>query len=287
MSNETYIVDVTEQNFNEAVMQASQRVPVLVDFWAPWCQPCKSLMPVLTKLADEYGGKFILAKVNIDEQQNLAQHFGVRSVPTVKLVRNAQLADEFMGALPENEVRAFLDKHIPRESDAASQEAVALFQSGQVDEAISMLNQAWQDDPQNPRLPMQLLDLLVHAGRLDEARQVLAALPAEQQDSDVVVSMKARFAFMDKAEGLPDIPTLQQRLADNDDDSEARYQLAIQLVVAGKLEAAMDQLLMLLKKDRQYGDDAARKTLIQIFEMLGNQGELVQRYRSKMSMLLY
>jgi putative thioredoxin len=287
MNTDAIIFDATEENFNQAVVQASQKVPVLVDFWAPWCGPCKTLMPLLVKVAEAYAGKFRLAKVNIDEQQQLAAHFGVRSVPTVKLVKNGQLVDEFMGALPESQIQAFIDKHIERESDALAMQAMAMYQAGQVEQAIATLNQAWQADPQNPRLPMQLLEMLVAQGDLDAVKAVIDALPAEQQASDTVQALKARLAFINLAEGAPDIASLEKTLKTDPANSEARYQLAVQLLVSGQLEPALDELLELMRSDRQYKDDAARKTLIQAFDMLGNQGEIVSRYRSKMASMLY
>jgi putative thioredoxin len=166
-------------------------------------------------------------------------------------------------------------------------QAMAMYQAGQVEQAIATLNQAWQADPQNPRLPMQLLEMLVAQGDLDAVKAVIDALPAEQQASDTVQALKARLAFINLAEGAPDIASLEKTLKTDPANSEARYQLAVQLLVSGQLEPALDELLELMRSDRQYKDDAARKTLIQAFDMLGNQGEIVSRYRSKMASMLY
>ena len=251
MADSPYIVDVTMENFHD-VMQASFQVPVLIDFWASWCQPCVALMPTLARLADEYGGKFLLGKLNTEEQQELAAQFGIRSIPNVKLFRDGQPVDEFMGALPESAVREFLDRHLPREANP------------QVDAARECLL----------------------AGDTDAAIEILDSLPPEDQDRPEVTELRNQLYFAGRVAGAPDSAALQSRLDADENDHEARLQLALHKVMAQDFETAMDLLLELIRKDRKYGDDAGRKELLKVFELLGDD-PLVGRYRTRMASLLY
>ena len=219
MADSPYIVEVTKENYAE-LMEASFKVPVLMDFWAGWCQPCLALMPVLAKLADDYQGRFLLAKLNTEEEQEIAAQFGIRSIPTVKLFKDGQPVDEFTGALPEQAVRQFLDQHIVDEEAAAEEQALKL--------------------------------------------QV----------------------FADEVVDAPDAPALEASVAANPDDHEARYQLAMRKVVDQDFDGAMDLLLEVMRRDRQFGDDAGRKGLLKVFELLGDDPR-VNQYRRRMTNLLY
>ncbi|WP_127476273.1 thioredoxin [Sulfurivermis fontis] len=281
MSNSAHIIEVTAENF-AAVVDRSMQVPVLVDFWAAWCQPCKALLPIVEKLAAEYQGRFLLAKVNIDEQQALANQFGVRSVPTVKLIRDGRIVDEFSGALPESQVRAFLDKHMEQPADKYLAAAEQAWQSGDTVQAEAILRQVMREIPEDRRAQLMLAELLAIGGNTDEASQLLASLPADVALSPQAEALRARLSFTAAATGAPDIDTLQQMLTANPQDSQARYQLAARLVLAGDPEGALEQLLELLRRDRSWGDDAGRKGMLQIFDLLGGQGDLVNRYRRLM-----
>lgn len=281
MTDNAYIIDVTTYNFAN-VVERSMQVPVLVDFWAPWCEPCKTLLPIMEKLAAEYQGRFLLAKVNIDEQQALASQFGVRSVPTVKLVRDGRIADEFSGALPESQVRAFIDKHMEQPADRFLAAAEQAWESGDAAQAEALLRQVMAEVPNDHRAQLMLAELRAVTGNTDEAAQLLASLPADLALSPQAEALRARLTFAAAAAGAPEIETLQQALTTNPKDSQARHQLAARLVLAGDLEGALQQLLELLRRDRSWGDDAGRKGMLQIFELLGGQGELVNRYRRLM-----
>lgn len=281
MSNSEHIIDVTAENFT-AVVERSMQVPVLVDFWAAWCQPCKALLPIVEKLAAEYQGRFLLAKVNIDEQQALASQFGVRSVPTVKLIRDGRIVDEFSGALPESQVRAFLDKHMEQPADKYLNAAQQAWESGDAAQAETILRQVMQAMPEEKRAHLMLAELLAIGGNTDEAGQLLASLPADVALSPQAEALRARLTFAAAAAGAPDIDALQQILTANPKDSQARHQLAARLVLAGDIEGALEQLLELLRRDRTWGDDAGRKGMLQIFDLLGGQGDLVHRYRRLM-----
>jgi putative thioredoxin len=282
MTESNFIFEVTAENFGTIVLEGSRTVPVLVDFWAPWCGPCKTLTPILTKLAEEYRGRFILAKINTEEQQALAGQFGIRSIPTVRLFKAGQPVDEFMGALPETELRAFLDRHIPRESDRMVAQANQLARQGDLDAAIRLVEEANKRDPDNLRVLIAYASFKAVLGETGEAERILAALPAEELGNPAVAGLKAQLLFDRIAQAAPAVAELQQRLTADPNDSEARYQLAARHVMAGEYEPALEQLLALLLKNRQFGDDAARKGMLAIFELLGGNDPLVNRYRSRM-----
>ncbi|HID49681.1 MAG TPA: thioredoxin [Chromatiales bacterium] len=282
-----YHFDVTAEDFATRVIDASHQQPVLVDFWATWCGPCQTLLPVLTQLAESYQGAFLLAKVEIDQQPTLAQQFGVRSVPTVKLFRNGQIVDEFMGALPEGQIRAILDKHIVKASDAAMQQALQRYEQGATEAALAEMEEILDADPDNANNALIYAGLLLQEGHLEKARQWLDALPATLRDDPRATALRARLEFVQLAGTAPDADRLQTILANEPGNSEARYQLAIHRLVQGRDEAALEDLLYLVKHDRNYGDDAARKALLKIFAMLGDEHELVARYRRQLAMALH
>src|SRR4030065_277949 len=185
MSPSPHIADVNQQTFESLVLAKSREIPVLADFWAAWCGPCKQLMPVLAKLADEYDGKFFLAKINSDTEQPLAARYGVKSLPTVKLFRNGQVVEEFMGAQPEKAIRALLDRHIPRASDTLVDNALQVLRAGQPDQALAILQQAVKTDPGNDRAKLELARLHAQLGHAAEAETKLAALSVEGRESSV------------------------------------------------------------------------------------------------------
>lgn len=281
-----YSFDVAEQDFMQQVVEASMQQPVLVDFWATWCQPCQILKPLLEQITEDYQGKFLLAKVNTEEAQQLAMQLGIRSIPTVKLFKNGEPVDEFMGALPEAEIRAFLDKHIPRESDALIEQAEMLLAQGSAEEALALVKQANQMDPQNTRALVSYARICATTGNLEEAKTVLDALPEESKASPEVTALIAQMEFDSIASAGGTIEELQSRLDKNPDDSEALYQLAAQQMMQGQTEAALENLLTLMKVDRNYNDDAARKMMFKIFDTLGDH-PLVANYRRKIMSLIY
>ena len=284
--SQAFSIDVTQENFVTQVVEASHQQPVLVDFWATWCGPCQSLMPILEQLAQSYQGKFILAKVEIDSQQALASQFGVRSVPTVKLVKNGQIVDEFTGALPESQIRAFLDKHIESESDQRMQQALARYQGGETDAALAEMGQILQDDPDNEDNKIIYANILLRENHLDEARQWLATLSVETGLKPEVRAMQAQLEFIEIVQHAPDTATLEKQLREDPRNSEARYQLSAHTILQGQFEVAFEHLLEIVKHDRSYNDDAGRKALLKLFELLGEDHELVSSYRRKLAMAL-
>jgi putative thioredoxin len=287
MSDSPFIHNVTAENFQSLVIENSFKQPVLVDFWADWCNPCQALIPVLTQLAEEYQGAFILAKVNSDEQGELAAQAGVRSLPTVKLFINGQIVNEFMGALPESEVRKFLDPYIQTESDQVINEAMAAFQQGREQDALEMLNKALADDPKNAKLKVNIARLVANQGDHDSAMALLDSLTDEEADQPEARELKAQLKLAAQVKEAGDPAELEQRLQENPDDLEALLKMSNVKSAMGDYEAAMGLLLSVMQKDNSFNDGAARKGLLDLFEMLGGDNPLTKAYRRKMFTLLH
>lgn len=287
MAETPYAFDVSADTFQQYVLENSYKVPVLVDFWAEWCAPCQTLMPMLAGLADEYNGQFLLAKVNSDIEQQLAQEYGVRSLPTIKVFRNGEVVDEFMGAQPESVIRALLEKHVARESDTLRTEAMAALDQGDSDTAGQLLDKAHELDPQNTRVILDKVRLKIRLNELDAAEALLNALPADPQVDDDTRALVSQIRLAKATRDAPDSATLQQQIESDPDNLMARLQLANQNVASGNFEAGMEQYLEIMKRDRSFEEDAGRKGLLASFEMLGGQGALVSAYRRKMAMYLY
>ena len=285
MADSPYIIDVTRENYAE-VMKASFEVPVLIDFWASWCQPCLALMPVLAKLADEYQGKFLLGKLNTEQEQEIAAQFGIRSIPNVKLFRDGQPVDEFMGALPERAVREFIDRHVARESDITVQQAREKLADGDADAAIALLTQAREADADNPRVVLALAGAQATAGDIAAAEATLDGLPANEQLKPEVAALRSQLYFEGRVASAPAVADLEARLAAGPDDHEARFLLALHKVVKQDYDSALELLLELMKKDRSFDDDAGRNTLLKVFELLGDDPRVGQ-YRRRMASLLH
>jgi putative thioredoxin len=282
MSDTPHTSNVTRATFDNDVISASHQVPVLVDYWAEWCGPCQMQMPVLGKLVEEHAGGFLLAKVNTDEERELAREHGIRSLPTMRLYKEGEVVEEILGAQTESTLRVMIERHLSRPSDDARQAARAAHQSGRPEEALALLQEALASDPENHRIRFDCAEMHLLLGQLDEAESMLADLPHDLREEADALRLSALLGFARQAEQAPNVEELEQVLLEQPANSEARYQLAAQHVMAGQPQAAMDELLYIIRHDRQYGDDAGRRGLLALFDLLGNEGELVGSYRRKL-----
>lgn len=289
MSDSPWIFDVTQENFNEVIVTNSQRVAVLVDFWADWCAPCKQLTPVLHKIVDEYQGQVLLAKINADEQQAIAAQFGVRSLPTVKLIKDGGIVDEFMGAQPESEIRKMLEKHItaPQPELSPKEQALQLLATGEAQTAIALLEQAIAADPEDMTLKVALAKAAMLNGEPERAEIILSDLDAETHELPETQALLMQLQFARIASEGPGREVLEQRIEADPKDLQARYQLAALNIVNNEFEAAMDQLLAIMQRDRTFEDDGGRKGMLAVFDMLGGSGELVSEYRTRLANALH
>jgi putative thioredoxin len=284
MSEQPHVFDATTETFETEVLQKSLQIPVLVDFWATWCEPCKTLGPMLEKLAGEYNGAFELAKVDVDKEQQIAAAFQIRSVPTVFLVKGGQLVDGFPGALPEGQLRDFLTQHgiSPAEPPVEAAEPAPLDPQAQVD----VLRAAVAAEPDKEELKLDLALALLQIGATADAAALIDALPANLSTDDRAVRARARLDFASALQDAPSAETLDARIAANGGDLQARHLRGVQLLLGGQDEAALEQFLSMLKQDRGYEAGLPRKLLIDAFKVI-DDAALVGRYRRSMAALLF
>lgn len=288
------VADVGREQFRTLVLERSHEIPVLVDFWAPWCGPCRVLTPVLTKLAEEYGGKFFLAKVNTDAEQELATEYQIRGIPAIKLFRHGEVVGELVGVQPEPALRALIDPFIAREADAIIERARALDGAGKKAEALELLRQAVERDPTYDKAKIALARQLIESpgdtnelpARVDEAERLLNSLSMRAGTSPEVEALRAKLTLLRIVADAPPADALERTVAAKPDDHEARYRLAAHLALQGRYEDAMRHLLEIVQRDRAFGDDAARKALLAVFSLAGSREPLVVKYRGLLARAL-
>jgi putative thioredoxin len=286
MNTTPHVFDATLATFEPDVLQASTQQPILVDFWAAWCGPCKTLGPILEKLAAEFAGGFRLAKVDVDKEQQLAGYFQIKSIPTVMLVKDGQIVDGFPGALPEGQLREFLKHHgvEPRVADDPAPEVDATPVDPHAE--VVRLRAASAAEPDKDELKLDLALALLQTGGTVEAEKLLDALPANLAQDDRAVKARARLGFAALLADAPPRETLATAIAADPADLRARHLLGARLLVEGESEAALEQFLEMLRRDRNYAEGLPRKALIDAFRVI-EDADLVGNYRRKMSSLLF
>lgn len=284
MSN--FIVNIDESNAAQLLIEESHQRPVVVDFWADWCEPCKVLMPLLEKIANEYKGAFLLAKVNADEQQMITRQFGVRSLPTVMVIQDGQPVDGFAGAQPETAVRQMLEKYLPKPWDGLLQLAQQAMDEGDFAAALAPLRQAWDESGKRLDITLAYARALIENLRLEEADTVLGSVRLADQDA-AWQQLRAQLEIKREAARSPEIEALEQRLAAAPDDLDLRHQLAVQYSNAGQFRESMECLIGILRRDLNYGEGATKKLLLDTIASLGKGDPLAVEYQRKLYSLLY
>lgn len=281
-----HVFDATEANFQAEVLDASFDQPVLVDLWATWCGPCKTLGPLLEKVVDSFNGAVRLAKVDVDKEQALAAMFGVRSIPTVVLLREGQLVDGFNGALPEGAIREFLTRHVQPREAAEEPAAAAPAVQETPEQAIARIQQEIAAEPDRAELKLDLAVAQMQVGNAAAAEAELDALPANLAADDRARRLRGQLDFAHALKDAPPVAELAARLERDPDDHAARDLLGVRLLIQGDAQAALEQFLTVLKADRAWNDGQAKKRLISAFNVIDDE-DLVGTYRRRMSSLLF
>ena len=284
------IKDTTTAGFREDVLAESMRQPVLVDFWAPWCGPCKQMTPVIEKTVKAAGGKVKLAKMNIDEHPQIAGQLGIKSIPAVIAFQNGRPVDGFVGALPESQIKNFIERiagPVEDEMAAVLESAEAAAAEGKHEEAAEIFSAVLQEDPANLSAGAGLAQALIQLGRVADAKKVLESLPPESAKDPKVQAALASVELAMQAAELGDVGEFERKLAANPDDHEARFDLAVALNSRGDRETAADALLYIIKKQKDWQDGKARQQLLQFFEAWGPMDQETINARRKLSTLLF
>jgi len=287
MSELSNVIEVTESSFQQQVIEKSGEIPVLVDFWADWCAPCKMQLPVLLKLAGEYRDQLRIAKVNTDQERALAEQHGIRSLPTLRLYRHGEVVEEVLGAQPEASLRTLIDAYIERESDRTLQRVLELEAQDKHSEALQLLEQAYKDDPDNPQLSLTYARWCIDDHQLERAGEIIQALPRELREAAEAASLQALLEFSRAITDTPSAAELESMLDQDPKQSEPRYQLAARQLLAGDYDRALENFMLLLKQDRNYRDGAAQRGLLTVFALLDEDDERIPGYRRQMFALLH
>ncbi len=281
-----HIVEINEQNAQQVLLEESAKRLVVIDFWADWCAPCKALMPVLENLANAYGGQFLLAKLNADEQQGIAGQFGIRSLPTVIFMKDGQPIDAFQGVLPETQIRTMLDKHLPKPWDAMLATAQQKLGEGDFAGALTLLRQAYGDSGQRFDIALSLAYTLMQLNRCDEAVEIMEAIPLADRNADYE-RILAQIELKREAGKSPEIRALEDQLNSDPNNLEVAYELAVKLSQDNRFKESLELLFSILKSDREFKSGGAKKTFLDVLKALGKGDPLAVDYQRKYFNMLY
>ncbi|MGH2543108.1 MAG: thioredoxin [Ardenticatenaceae bacterium] len=281
----SYVIEVGERSFQEDVIERSRGVPVLVDFWAPWCGPCRMLTPVLEQLAAEGNGSWVLAKVNSDENPRLAQRYDVRGIPNVKAFRDGKLVAEFVGAQPRAMVQRFLEQLLPNELDESVSRAEELLSAGKTKLARAALKDVLREKPDHDAAHLAMARVELTESDPQAALAHLDAIPAEGPLGPAAKMLRAQARFSDTQESS--VQELAARIDENPADLDSRYELARLAVQRGDYDTAAEQLLYVIEKQRDFRDGAAHQAILDLFTIMGEDDPRTRQYRKKLGMLLF
>lgn len=280
------VIEIDQNNAQEYLIDESFKRPVVVDFWADWCAPCKQLMPLLEKLTDEYAGAFLLAKINADEQQGISQQLGVRSLPTVMVFKDGQPVDGFAGAQPETAVREMLQKHLPSPWDAKIAEATELLDQGNIADAVALLRSAWEESNKLLDVTLAYAGALVEGSRLDDAEEVLSEVRLVDREA-VHEQLMAQIELKREAGKSPEIEALERELVADEANHATRVKLAVQLSAASHFRDALEHLLVVLRSDRDWNNGEAKRMYLDTIATIGKGDPLAAEYQRKLFSILY
>lgn len=281
------VFQVTRADFEEKVIEASRERPVVVDFWAPWCSPCRTLGPILERVILSYGGKILLAKVNIEENHDLAVEWSIQTIPIVKVFREGRVQGEFIGALPESKIRNLLEGYIPSQADELALQGNRLLEKGATPAAEATYYQVLQIDERHPEALFRLAKICLEKNEREKAREFARAIDLGEKRHEAAQQILAQIEFLETCEKAGNLKTCEAAVEKTPRDMDARYHYALCLAAGKDYKKALDQLLGILEKDREFKDKAAHQAVLRIFSIIGEESEYIDEYRSRLSMILF
>jgi putative thioredoxin len=283
MNEVAYVIDIgSEESFQENVINKSHELPIVVDFWAEWCQPCQVLVPLLVDIAQQYNGAFILAKIDSDANQEIAMKCGVKNLPTVMIFKDGQAVDSFTGAIPESEIKTFINKYTSNPSDDITEQALLLLEQDDSDTSLEQLKQLNKEHPENYKIHLIIAQLYLKTQQLDLCEDLLTALPADIQVENATKSLKSQLEIAQQVANAPDLTVLEKQITEQPDNLDLQLQLANLHIAAKNYSLALEVLLTTFKKDSNYNEGIAKTNMLKVFEILGSSDKLVRQYRNKL-----